>query len=119
MSERSRGAVWAETSAADIAGKVQKVAQELSKKIKEKYYGDLSLQITDDGNRFNYSAKISGDGRIKIINKLTLCEIGRETRRPPYSCKKCVGCDSRKILSGLGDYLKNYNIGLEISADAR
>ncbi len=114
MSERDKGALWAETSKPNIAGNVSKVAQGMINKIKEKYSGDLSLQITGDGNRFNYSAKITGYGRIKIINRLTLCEIGKDVLKPPYSCKKCGGCKSKEMLAELGDYLKNYNICLEV-----
>lgn len=116
MSQKTKGSKWAETSKADIAGNVSKVAQELDKKIKGKYSGNLSLRIEDNGNKFTYSAEIMENNKVKIKNKLTLCEIGRDVYKPPYSCKKCSGCESNEKLRELGSYLKSYNIDLKISA---
>lgn len=117
MSERSRGAAWTETSKADVAGNVPKVAQELDKKIKGKYSGNLSLRIEDNGNKFSYSAEIMENNKVKIKNKFTLCEIGRDVYKPPFSCRKCSGCESNERLRELGNYLKSYNIDLKISAE--
>ncbi len=116
MSLKTKSSLWIETSKADITGNVSKVAQELDKKIKGKYYKDLSLLIKDGGNNFRYSAKITEAGNVIIKSKFTLCNIGIDVHRPPYSCGKCDGCESKEILTELGDYLKSYNIGLEISA---